>query len=441
MSAINLEILEKGIEVTGQSADSELTRRAVSWPQPLEAAALYGVAGELVERLDPHTEADPAAILFQLLVAFGNVIGRTAYFTVEAHKHFCNMNAVLVGNTSKARKGVSWGRVRTSLAGIDPAWKRPASGMSTGEGLIWAVRDPIEQQEPIKEKGKVTGYQTVVVDEGVADKWLLSVEEEFSRVLKCANREHCTLSAVFRQAFDTGNLRILTKNNPAESTEAHISVIGHITRQELTRHLTDAERANGFANRILWVCVRRSKELPEGGNAHLVDFSDIEAQLKRAVALAQTCGELRRDTEAREFWRSIYHDLSAAKPGLFGAVTSRAEAYVVRLSLVYAVLDCADFIRREHLEAALAAWRYCEDSARYIFGESLGDPDADAILAALRAAGAAGLTRTEINEDVFNRHRTKAEIDRALNMLAESVLAEGGADPTEGRTAEKWFAK
>jgi hypothetical protein len=417
-----------------QGAEYDLTAPIADWPKPLEAAALHGVAGELVNRLDPHTEADPAAILFQFLVAFGNLIGRTAHFTVEAHKHFCNMNAVLVGNTSKARKGISWGRVRALLEAMDSAWKRPASGMSTGEGMIWAVRDPV-----IKRNSK---GEDETVDEGVADKRLLSVEEEFSRVLKCANREHNTLSAVFRQAFDTGNLRILTKSNPAEATGAHISVIGHITRQELIRHLTNTECANGFANRILWVCVRRSKELPEGGNAHLLDFSDLEARLKKALAYAQTCGELRRDREeAREFWHSIYHDLSAPKPGLCGAVTSRAEAYVVRLSLVYAVLDCADFIRREHLEAALAAWRFCDNSARYIFGDSLGDPDADAVLAALREAGAAGLTRTEINERVFKRNHTKAEIERALNHLAELGLAEAKSNPTEGRSAERWFSK
>jgi hypothetical protein len=204
--------------------------------------------------------------------------------------------------------------------------------------------------------------------------------------------------------------------------------------------LTETDCANGFANRIPWVCVRRSKELPEGGNAHLLDFSDIEARLKQAVAHAQTCGELQRDGEARRLWCNIYHDLSAAKPGLFGAVTSRAESYAVRFSLVYAVLDCADSIRREHLEAALAAWRYCEESARYIFGESLGDPDANAILASLREADAAGLTRTEINERIFHRHKTKDEIDRALNVLAECGLAESRPDPTKGRAAERWFA-
>lgn len=416
-----------------QTAFSEPAASIARWPDPLEDAALYGVAGELVKRLDPHTESDRAAVLFQLLVAFGNLIGRTAHFAVEAHRHYCNMNAVLVGSTSKARKGISWGRVHALLRGIDPAWTRPASGLSTGEGLVFAVRDAVIKVKPNGEEE--------IVDEGAEDKRLLSVEEEFSRVLKCANRDHCTLSAVFRQAFDTGNLRVLTKSNPAQATEAHICTIGHITRQELVRHLSDTECANGFANRILWVCVRRSKELPEGGNAHLMDFSDIEARLKKAVAFGQTCGELRRDAEARELWRSIYHDLSSAKPGLFGAVTSRAEAYVVRLSLVYAVLDCSETIRREHLQAALAAWRYSEDSARYIFSESLGDPDADAIWSALREAGDAGMTRTEIYEIVFSRHRTKAEIDRALNVLADYGVAESAPDPTQGRAAERWFFK
>ncbi len=404
---------------------------ATEWPGALEPAALHGLAGEFVRRLEPHTEADPAAILFQFLVAVGNLIGRFAHFIVEGKKQYCNMNTVLVGDTSKSRKGVSWGRVHEMLQQIDSAWQRPASGMSTGEGLIWAVRNSV-----INGNGK--GEQATV-DEGVADKRLLVVEEEFSRVLKCANREHNTLSAVFRQAFDTGDLRILTKSNPAEATGAHISCIGHITKHELVRHLTDTECANGFANRIPWVCVRRSKELPEGGNAHLLDFSDIEARLKKAVEHAKACGEVQRNDKARQLWCSVYHDLSAAKPGLFGAVTSRAEAYVVRFSLLYAVLDCAGCIRREHLEAALAAWRYCEDSARYIFGESLGDPDANAILAGLREVGPAGLTRTEISDGIFQRHRGKDEIDRALKMLAEWGLAESKPDPTEGRAAERWF--
>lgn len=402
-----------------------------SWPAPLIEAALHGPAGELVRRLDPHTESDRAAILFQTLVGFGNIIGRTAHFRHEADRHFANMNCVLVGNTSKGRKGTSWGHVRAILSRVAPDWQRPASGLSTGEGLIWAVRD--ESRRPNKD-GEI-----VLTDEGVADKRLLVMEPEFARVLQSTRRDGNTLSAVLRQCFDTGDLRIANKNSPALATGAHVSCIGHITKQELARTLTETECANGFGNRILWVCVQRSKELPEGGNTDLVEWSDIEARFKHAIEFAKSCGELRRDSEARELWASGYGTLSSAKPGLLGAVTSRAEAYVSRLSLVYAALDCSASVRRVHLEAGLAAWRYCEDSARFIFGDSLGDSVADEIRAALGEAGDRGLTRTDIS-DLFKRNRSRAEIERALALLAECGMARMRPEPTAGRQSERWFA-
>ena len=82
-----------------------------------------------------------------------------------------------------------------------------------------------------------------------------------------------------------------------------------------------------------------------------------------------------------------------ALPGLLGAITDRAEAQTIRLALVYALLDQAPQIDVVHIEAALALWHFCEASARYIFGDLVGDPIADTILRALRAAGAAGLSR------------------------------------------------
>ncbi len=255
---------------------------------------------------------------------------------------------------------------------------------------------------------------------------------------KSTRRDGNTLSAVFRQCFDTGDLRIANKNSPALATGAHVSCIGHITKQELARTLTETECANGFGNRILWVCVQRSKELPHGGNTDLVDWSDIEVAFKQAIAFAQDCWELRRDNDARELWAAGYRTLSMAKPGLFGAVTSRAEAYVARLALVYAILDCSESIRRVHLEAALAAWRHSEDSARFIFGENLGDSVADEIRAALAEAGEQGMTRTEISE-LFKRNKSRAEIERALVLLREYGMARMQPEPTTGRASERWF--
>ena len=75
----------------------------------------------------------------------------------------------------------------------------------------------------------------------------------------------------------------------------------------------------------------------------------------------------------------------------------------MRLACLYVLQDRSPVVRREHLESALAVWRYCEDSARFIFGDALGDPVADEILRALRRADD-GLTRTEIN-NLLGRNR------------------------------------
>jgi DNA-binding transcriptional ArsR family regulator len=431
-----------GIAALAQAEEQEHTMWEESltpeWPAPMAPEAFHGLPGEFVRLVDPHTEADPAGLLVQFLVAVGSVIGRRPYFVAEADKHHLNLFAAMVGASAKGRKGTSWGHIRNALADVDETWpERVVHGLSSGEGLIWAVRDPITQRQPVKEKGRVTDYEDVLVDPGVEDKRLLVVEGEFATALRVLGREGNILSAAVRNAWDTGDLRTLTKNSPAKATGAHISIIGHVTRDELLRYLGTTEAANGFANRFLWVCVRRSKVLPDGGRLHEVDMAPFVRRLRAAVEFARSVGELRRDEEARAIWHEVYPELSEGKPGLLGAVIARAEAQVMRLACLYAVLDMSTVVRREHLLAALAVWDYCEASARFIFGDALGDPVADEILRALRQAGEEGMTRTAIRENLFQRNMPARRIQRALSVLVEAglVSVERVTD-TGGRPAE-----
>src|SRR5262245_52488062 len=105
--------------------------------------AHHGLAGEVVHTIEPHTEADPVAILLQFLTLAGNLMGRTAYYQVEGDRHHTNLFAVLVGESAKSRKGTSWGRVRAIGKVSDTAWAddRVKGGLSSGEGLINEVRD------------------------------------------------------------------------------------------------------------------------------------------------------------------------------------------------------------------------------------------------------------------------------------------------------------
>jgi hypothetical protein len=124
---------------------------------------------------------------------------------------------------------------------------------------------------------------------------------------------------------------------------------------------------------------------------------------------------------------------------MFGAMTARAEPQVMRLACLYALLDRSGVVREEHLKAALAVWKYAEDSVRYIFGDILGDATADTILRALRIRPD-GMTRTEIIA-LFNRHIKADVLSRALDLLREHGLArcETKKD-TGGAPEERWFA-
>ncbi len=245
----------------------------------MEPQAFHGPLGAYVRTIEPHTEADPHAILVQLHVLMGNVMGRHAYFRHENDVHYTNMFAVIVGPTAKGRKGVALGQALRLLVAIDPGWKRSrvVSGLSSGEGVIFHVRDATDG------------------DLGVDDKRLMVTETEFASVLKVMKREGNNLSPTLRQAWDSATLRVLTRNNPLSAQGAHVSITGHVTVEEVQRHLTETEMANGFANRFLWVVARRSKLLPEGGRADRIDWAPLLQQFQEAMRFASKAGEIRRD--------------------------------------------------------------------------------------------------------------------------------------------------
>jgi hypothetical protein len=340
---------------------------------------------------------------------------------VGADRHYLNLFALIIGNTASGRKGLAWSEARRPLALADAAWAsaRIQGGLSSGEGLIHAVRDPLGD------------------DPGEPDKRLLVIETEFAGTLRVMSRDGNTLSVVIRQAWDTGELRVLTRKEPVRATAAHISIIGHVTPSELARRLDRTDVSNGFLNRFVLICARRSQYLPEGGAIGPDDLGIVAQLFTERLAHARSVQRMARDDEARELWATEYPGLANGKPGLLGAALSRAEAQVMRLACIYALLDKSAIVRADHLRSALALWRYVEASSAFVFGGALGDPTADAILAALRVKPE-GITRTQIR-DLFDRNRSAAEIDGALRTLAEEGLVRSKSEPTQGRPRTLWL--
>jgi hypothetical protein len=187
-----------------------------NWPTSVSEAALHGPAGEFVRLVEPHTEADPIALLIEILVSFGVAAGRHAHLRVEASHHYPNEFCVLVGASAKGRKGSSWDHVETLLTASDPDFTadRLASGLSSGEGLIAEVRDPLDDTDTT----------------APADKRLLVLEPEFAQVMKVLAREGNTLSPVIRNSWDGKRLQALVRNAPLRATSAHVGIVAHITQ-------------------------------------------------------------------------------------------------------------------------------------------------------------------------------------------------------------------
>lgn len=405
---------------TPRVAEPDVEALTEEWPE-LDDAARRGLAGEVVAAIEPHTEADPAALLISCLVGFGNSVGDGPHALADGSRHPARLNAVIVGKSSRSRKGTSWRNTRNILEGADFAWmhKRVVSGLSSGEGLITAVSDGI-----IDKNGKVLG--------AVTDKRLLVVEEEFARALAVKGREHSTLSAVIRQAFDDGNLHVLTKE-PLTATRAHISILGHITIAELRKSLTMTDVANGFGNRFLWACARRSQVLPSGGQIDSRTLFDLATKVNCALDAGRRLGLIERSADSEALWSDWYKAMAIEddNEGTTEYLLARAEAHVLRLSVVYAVLDNSQTIELAHLQGAIAVWNYCCQSVRYVFGEA-GDEVAHRILIAVAQAEPDGLDR-EQQSALFSRHLSSQRLAQARSKLVSKELVVEVEESTGGR--------
>jgi hypothetical protein len=111
----------------------------------------------------------------------------------------------------------------------------------------------------------------------------------------------------------------------------------------------------------------------------------------------------------------------------------------MRVALIYALSTGSCEVGLGHLQAALEVWRYCEASAKFIFGDRTGDPIADSIMAELRKTPE-GLSRTNIS-DLFAGNKPKAAIEFALRTLAASGAIQRISISTgKGRPVERWIA-
>ena len=400
----------------------------------LPKEAMPGWIGEFVKLVCKDSEVHPSAVLIALLLRFcAEILG--PFIRIGDAKHRARTNAVIVGATSKARKGTSFAPIGALFAGLENSARVSPGPLSTGEGLIEAVRD--ERSEFDKKKQIV-----VIVDPGVTDKRLFVLDEELANALASMHRKDSTLSGVIRRFWDDGDLEPLNRHDKYKTTGAHVVILTHITKLELASNLDKVQMTNGFANRFLWLLVHRTKNVALPHPFPAKELENFRKIIVERIKAAKGLGEMHFSEKTRKLYTEVYDELTTEYPGVAGAIVGRSEAHVIRLALIYALAAGHSEIKTQDLKAALALVKTSNESVFTIFKDK-GDDKAgrqcdnrkDKILRALRNATDNKLSKTEIH-GVFNRKEISADIDKTLQELvsSEEVTIEkektGGADKT-----------
>lgn len=411
--------------------DIDATPRARP-PRPLLGReAHYGLAGEWWAMIAPTTEACDAAVITQFLVLFGNLCGPGPFFTIGPGKvHRANEFLLVVGPSARGAKGDSNADAVLPFRTVEPSWVEQGfrQAINTTAGTIHIIRDASVSTPPRGKPEADPGYQERL-------RRVVFQLSEFASFIRKFEQPGDTLSATYRNMWDGRRLENNPRNHPASATNYHASLIADVTPEELKHYLDDVEFMNGFLNRFIIVYSERGKLVPTPGQIEREQFDDLCARIRSAATLAEDTQEMARDSATERLWVALYPQLASPPPGRLSNLLSRARPHVLRLSMIYALLDGSAVVRKEHLLGACAVWDYAAESCAWIFDGSTGNRRCDRFISAVRSLG--GAAKQGDVHKVLGNNWDRAVYDEVLDQLVEwqMVEVESRRPPGGGRPA------
>lgn len=404
---------------------------------------------DVVNAACAHSEAHPVAVAANFLAMFCASIGRGPYQRIGDAVIHARPFPLIVGKSGKARKGTAEHTPREIAKRADEILRKRSGktdrlkvhtgGLSSGEGVAWAIRDPKEADA----NGKGA-------DQGVKDKRLLVIESEFANVLAQVKREGNILSATIRNLWDGRDIEPLTKTSQLTATKPHVVVMGHVTGYELKEKSTANDAANGLLNRFIVLHVHRPRLTPLPKPTPEETLNTLAERLADAITFA-TGGnphasntiEVRMTHETEDLWCDQYPSITKDSEGLAGSLLARSEVYARMLAMAFALMDKRSEIEPCDLLSALDWVEYWRQSITYIFLTSNPDTELDPFtqeVMELIHQRQGGISLTEI-QNHWKRHRI-VEVKTSLAKLLDTAppLIEMRIDRTGcGRAAQRYY--
>lgn len=361
-----------------RSTDSETTGFN---PTPMPPEAIIGWLREYVDLVEPTTESSESFHAACALTVIGACIGKRVGIFHASNAIYANFYTLLIGRSGHSRKDTTIGRA-LSLPMLAPPPGQPlvtigapfrvVRDISSAEGLI----------AMLKRNSNLLLYAT-----------------EFAKVMNNATRESTrSIAPTLIEAFDTpATIQNNTKanieaNDPQEARNPYVSILTGVQPRTLARLIGEEEQYSGFLNRWLLVVGGGTGPRPDPPDFDTVAGWHLIRRAMRAIQSYPDPTLLRFSPGAVERWTdwyiASYPDGSRSEQE--DAMSVRLGTLVKKVALVYAVLDQAAEIGREHLCAAIALIDWSWSHTRGLlptFGEHLDAKLARLIVEALKRRG------------------------------------------------------
>lgn len=383
--------------------------------------AFHGIAGQLATEVSEISGVSKEALLFQFLICFGIICEQKFYFPLGSKKISTANYLLILGSTGSSRKGTSFDNVKWFFDKyyVDFSTMKLKTGVNSGEGLINCIRDKVT----IKELDKNGVEKEIITDQGALSKIVLFLETEFARLLKAGRREGSTVTEIFRNAWDQMPLEINTSQRQIRASEYAISLIAHITPKEFKTLINETDSSNGYLNRFLFCLIGSASPRPFPSAFEDANFNFIQ-KFQEVIKYIETTEyqKVILSDDAKILYEEYYTEFHYRNEDAFSELVTRAISHLIKLALIYAILDKSNKILPIHLKAAKAIIDHSESSIKSIFEDKIFSRKEKKLLNFLKENSGESL-RGLIQSKCFSNNCSKDDLDEIKeNLLSSSQI-------------------
>ncbi len=411
---------------------------APGWPRMPEAA-FYGLAAMLTQIIgEENCEADWGALLVTVLTSAAACFGAECTLRLRSNDYPARLYTALI-STSPAHQGAAFRSVREvfmAAQNSSRARRKFAAAtlgyeqLVTGDDFIKMILDIAHEDD-----GEPTG--PVLLEDKASPHRLIAIRQ-FGPTLNNIRRSNSPLGPMLSEAWYSAEFNLIDRSRTRIPARAHVCLLGQVPLDVLRTMRQDDPGFNATCSQFLWTLMRPREAVWSPESTDREKLTGLTGRVASTIGYARKQKRVHLSAESEEMWRrELYPQLAQEPPGVVGTICSLGSEMVLRLSLVYALLDESALVLPAHLRAADAVWRYCRASVRYIFGQTARATLDKRIRNALSSGPK---TQSELHRHFGNNFAIEVLV-AALSELQARGLVEWsttGGGPGKGRPVTTW---